>query len=198
MRSETAPGARTVTTRPPEPEPLSPRQKAALTRGRRQLKSVLRPARVAAITAGSVAVFGALSLLWGLVGGGGSLVIGAALLAVAWNERRGLERVRQLDPEGARILGWNQLVLAGVVVGYSLLAIQRAQAGPGPEVRELEELVGYPTDLIAELTTMVYGGVIVIVGVFQGLLARFHFQRQSSIEAYVRETPDWVVEVLAP
>lgn len=156
---------------------------------------LLRPARAATINGSTLAVFGVLSLLWALLVGGG-LLVAVALVALAWNEFRGRDRLRALDPDGARILGWNQCLVALVVVVYCSFAIAGARAAPAPELAELREAVGISTDVIADLTTLVYGAVIVVVVAFQAALARWHFARGPRMEAFVRDTPPWIVEVL--
>jgi hypothetical protein len=41
----------------------------------------------------------------------------------------------------------------------------------------------------------VYGTVIVLSIIFQGLTACYYFTRRKYVEAYVRETPQWVLDV---
>ncbi len=175
---------------------LSVEQRAQLQAGRARLGPIERAVRWSTLTFWSLGVFGALSVLWGLVSGAGGVVMGAVLLAVAWNERRGRDRLRSLDPQGARILGWNQVVLAGVLTVYLGWTIVRARTAPSPSVRELEQLVGMDPGLVAELTTTAYGAVIVIVDIVQAAMARFHFRREGLAEALRREAPEWVLEVL--
>lgn len=181
---------------PPTPEPLSTADRAALEAAAKEAHTLLRPARVATVNGWTIAVFGGLSLLWALTLGGG-LLVAVALLGVAWNEFRGRDRLRALDPEGARILGWNQCLLAAVVATYCGFAIASARAAPDPSLAELREAVGISTDVVAQLTTLVYGAVIVVVVVAQGLLARWHFARGPRIEAFLRDTPDWIVDVIS-
>lgn len=185
-----------VTSETFDPAPLSGAQKAALDDAAVRLHTLLRPARIASVNAWTLGIFGALTLIWGVVGGGGVL-IGLALLTVAWNERRGRDRLRALDPDGARILAWNQLILAGVVTAYCLVTIVRARLAPDPSLQRLEALAGLPADLVADLTTLVYGSVILVVGFVQVLLARYHARREAPLEAFRESTPGWVVELLA-
>lgn len=176
--------------------PLSAGERAELEAARAALKPVDRAARWATMTLWTVGGFGILTVLWGLVSGGGGVVVGAALVAVAWNERRGRDRLRSLDPEGARILGWNQVVLGAVITAYLLAVIVRARTITDPSMQELEALVGLDPDLVADLTTLVYGATIVIVDVVQVFTARFHFARRAMVEAFRRDTPAWVTELL--
>lgn len=179
-----------------EPGGLSPEQQAAVERARWALKPIQRSTRYATMTYWTVGGFGVLTILWGLIAGAGGLVVGAALVAVAWNEKRGRDRLRALDPEGARILGWNQVILAVVITLYLIGVILRSRTTTDPSVRELEEMVGIEPGLVAQLIALVYGAVMVMVDIIQALTARFHFRRQPMVEALRRGTPDWVLELL--
>jgi hypothetical protein len=181
--------------RDPVEAPLSEEQRARLRESREDLGRLLRSARLATLTIWTLGIFGCLTLAWGLLGGGG-ILLGLVLLAVAWNERRGRDLLRVLEPEGARVLGWNQLILALVVTGYCLLVIWRAGAGPDPALREVEELLGISPDLVADLTRTVYGAVIVVVWPVQALLARYHFGRKDRMEEFRRATPPWIQDLL--
>ncbi|MBC7856409.1 MAG: hypothetical protein IAF94_23510 [Pirellulaceae bacterium] len=41
----------------------------------------------------------------------------------------------------------------------------------------------------------IYGAVIALSAVFQGFNAFYYFTRLSHIQAYVRETPGWILEM---
>jgi hypothetical protein len=179
-----------------DPSPLTPEQKATLAEAATRLKKLMRPARIARFNAWTIGIFGGLTVLWGLVSGGGGLVVGVALLAVAWNEMRGARRLQALDPEGARLLGWNQLAVALVIVGYCAFAIVRARRGPDPSMRELEEAAGISAETVADLTLLIYGSIAVVVALVQALLARYHFGARAAVEAFRRETPAWAIELL--
>ena len=45
------------------------------------------------------------------------------------------------------------------------------------------------------LVVAVYGTVIVLSAIFQGLNAFYYFTRRKHVEAYVQETPDWVLDL---
>jgi hypothetical protein len=61
---------------------------------------------------------------------------------------------------------------------------------------ELTELLGGDLDeLVRLLTITVYVAVIALTAVFQGLNARYYFRRIATIEQYLSETPDWVLEL---
>lgn len=177
--------------------PLSVQQKATLEEAATRLRKLMRAARIGKVNGWTVAIFGVLTVVWGLLSGGRGILVGLALIAVAWNELRGVARLRALDPEGARILGWNQLFLAGVVGVYCLVTIVHSRLAPDPSMQQVVELAGLPSDVVADLTTLVYGGVILGVALVQALLARYHFRVKAKIAAFRHETPPWVVELLA-
>ena len=178
-----------------DPGPLSLEQKEQLAVASGVLHALLRPARMARANAWAMAAFGVLTILWGWVAGGG-LWIGGALIAVAANEFRGVRVLSALDPDGARILGWNQVVLAVVVCGYCAVVIARAGAAPDPSMAEIEKLAGFSSDLVAGLTAVVYGGVAVVVTIVQACLTRWHFRAGRRMASFVDETPPWIVDVL--
>ena len=178
-----------------DPGPLSPEQLQQAAAARGAVQKLLRPARIARINAWTLAIFAGLTIVWGLVFGGG-LVVGAALAAVAWNEFRGARMLRSLDPEGGRVLGWNQLILAAVIGVYCAFAGARARTAPDASLVELETLMGYSPELIAQLTGALYGAVAVLVGIVQIFLARWHFGAARRVEAFRGETPAWILELV--
>jgi hypothetical protein len=178
-------------------DPLAPEQKQRLAAATVERDRLLRPARLARMNGWSLGIFGGLSILIGLVTGGGGILVGAALVALAWNEMRGVALLRRLDPEGARILGWNQIAVGGVVAVYCAAAIVRSRMAPNASMQELEELAGISGDLMSELTTVFYGSVAIVVGIVQGLLARYHFRAGPRLAAFRRATPGWIIDLWA-
>jgi hypothetical protein len=125
-----------------------------------------------------------------------ALVLGVGMAVVTWNEHRGRALVRRFDPAGPRLLGHNQLGLMALIIVYALWSVYQTMAHPDPELAQMDQILGGDTaGLVAELTIYVYVGVIVLTGLFQGLLARYYFKRIAMVEAYVRDTPVWVLEM---
>jgi hypothetical protein len=180
-----------------DPSPLSPEQKSTLAAAATRLEKVTRPARIARFNAWTIGIFGGLTILWGVASGGGGVLVGIALLAIAWNEMRGVRLLQAIEPEGARVLGWNQLLVAAVIAGYCVFAILGARRGPDESMRELEEAAGISSETVADLTLLIYGSVAVVVGLVQALLARYHFRAGAAVEAFRRETPAWAIELLS-
>lgn len=175
-------------------DPLAPEQKAQLAQARVAHRALTRPARVAAFNGWTVGIFGAATVAWGALAGGSGVLVGGVLVAVAWNELRGSRRVKALDPQGATILAWNQILLALVIAGYCLWVIRGST--PDPATLELEEAAGIPAELVRDLTRWMYGGIAVVVVVVQGILARWYFAVRGRIAAFRGSVPIWVLEWL--
>lgn len=178
------------------PDPtLSPEQRRELDDARERAKKILAAGKVAAFNGWTIAIFAGLSFLFGL-GSPVVMALSVALGVVAWNEFRGRALVRHLEPAGGRLLGRNQLGLMALIVAYCLWSIWRATAGPpDPEMAQLQDLVGVGSDLIEQLTVILYVSVIAATAIFQGLNARYYFKRATMTEAYLDATPDWVVDM---
>ena len=79
---------------------------------------------------------------------------------------------------------------------YCLVTIVHSRLEPDPSMQQVVELAGLPSDIVADLTTLVYSAVIVGVALVQALFARYHFRVKTRIAAFKSETPPWVVELL--
>ena len=121
--------------------------------------------------------------------------MGVLLLALGWNELRGRGLLRALDPRGARVLGWNQISLMGVITAYCLWSLYRTLAHPDPGLVELEALVGISREMVSQVTVLAYGSVILLTAVFQGFLSRYYFARERLLTEYLEQTPGWILEL---
>lgn len=130
------------------------------------------------------------------------LTVGLAV--IAFNEFRGRRLLVQLDPAGATFLGYNQLGLMALIVAYcgwmlySGLSTASPFAAEWAATPELESLLGSQgelDDLYRQIITLLYGTVIALTVLFQGLNALYYFTRRRHIEDYVLETPQWVRDV---
>jgi hypothetical protein len=157
---------------------------------------------VATFNGWSVGVFAGLSGLvllfsFGVLG----LILTVGLAAVAYQEFRGRAGLRQLDPGGARLLGWNQVALGALIVGYCAwnLATTLLGAGAYDDViqrhPELAQVLGDTGALIRFVAAAVYGVAIALTIPYQALVAWFYFSRTGHIERYVQQTPAWVTQV---
>jgi len=178
-----------------EAGPLSTEQQEQLSDAKERARSFMGAARAATFNVWSIGIFAALTLLFGIFSLTGFL-LGVGLAVVTWNEYRGRALLRSFDPAGLRLLGRNQLGLMVLIVLYALWSIYQARTHPDPGLTQMDQILGGDTSgLVASLTTIVYVGVIAITGIFQGMMARYYFKRIPMVEAYVRETPDWVLDL---
>ena len=61
---------------------------------------------------------------------------------------------------------------------------------------QLTELLGDGTGELLELLLLTtYAAVIVVAVIFQGLNARYYYVRVARLRNYLRETPQWVVDL---
>jgi hypothetical protein len=185
------------------------RQLASADVRARKLRSAGAVAMFNGITIG---IFSALSLMWGL----GELafdgfhlgkldwetfVVGAGLVAIAWNELRGRTLLRQFDPRATRVLGWNQLALLGLIVAYAAWMLAKSLLGPNPydEIIRREpmaaDMLGSVGNLYKTLSIAVYGALIIGTLIFQGLNSIYYFTRAKLLRGYIAETPAWVIDL---
>ena len=173
--------------------PLSAEERETLRIANQRLnKQILGAAKVATVNGWALAVFGGLSVMTGVFNLTG-LVIGALLLAFAWNEFRGRSLLRKLDLEGPGVLARNQIALAGGVLVYCAWSFYQAWAGN--ELAQFEDALGVSAEEIARLAILVYAIVFLVTAVVLGFTARYHFVRERRLELYLGETPEWVVDI---
>lgn len=179
---------------PGDGSPLSPVQLDELATAMKRAGKIRAAARAAAFTGWTSLALGALSLVLSLFSPVGVLV-GGALLAVAWNELEGRKQVLRFDPQGPRRLARNQLWLLAVVAVYCGWAIYQARFNSDPDVSQLEEALGLESGFVAGATEMVYAIVFLVAALFQWGMYRYHAARISLMRSYLAETPPWVVEI---
>jgi hypothetical protein len=180
--------------------PLSAEHHGELALARDRAKKIRSAAAVAAFNGWATALVAVLSAPFALFGASG-LAVTAALAIVAWNEFRGRKRLLRFDPSAAAMLGCNQLALLALIIAYCLWAVSSnlreadvltaelhgfASADPA-----LGSLGGVDT-LVKQLVVLIYGVVILLSVVFQGLNSVYYFTRRKHIDRYIAETPQWI------
>jgi len=175
-------------------------------------RKLRRAATVALLSGIALATFAGLSVLWTLgelamdrfaIGllDWQTLVIAAALGVAAWNEFRGRRMLRQFDPRGPRVLGFNQVGLGALLVVYALWMIAAVLLGPNPYAEIIARepraagMLGGIGDLYRKLAIASYGAMIVATMLCQGLTAAYYFSRGAVLKQYLCETPAWLVEL---
>ncbi len=185
---------------PAAPSPLTAEQFGQIARAQEQRKKINRAQKVANFNAWSFSVFAGFSLLFGLLSPG-SLIAGAALAGLAYNEFRGRRQLMQLDRRGPRTLGNNQIVCCVLLTLYCGYQMYRAYTGPGiddPAIQqsaELSAMLEPMQDLIKTVTIGAYAVILVVGLAVQGATAWYYFSRKRWLDDYLRQTPGWVIEL---
>ncbi len=184
---------------PPTASPLSEHHLRTIAEAERRTRSIRNAARVAAFNGYSCAIVAALSAPFALFSLA-TAVMTIAVSAVAYNEFRGRRLIYRLDVRGPRVLGWNQIALLSVVVGYCVYSIAIACLSPNPYgeyIQRTPELAPYLTPIAkwyVTVTGAVYTVVIVVSIAVQGITARYYFKRERLIREHLARTPHWVTD----
>jgi hypothetical protein len=196
---------------PPTPPPLpptptdgfrlSPAQLQAVTDAQRRAAKIRRAISVAKFDAWTTGVFGALTLLFGLLSFSWvGLLLGIGMGIVTFVEFRGAQRLRQLDPDAAKTLGLNQLFFGGLLIAYalySLWGVYHDQSALLNEIKGAPEMKNLMMDAqsLAQMIGLLVYGTLIAVGLFgQGGTALYYFSRRKYIDGYLRDTPAWIVD----
>ncbi len=192
---------------PPAPRPLSAEHLLQIKQADLRARKLRKAGGVAMFNGVTFAIFAAGSGLFALVNllfgefDAASVVMAAGLGVVASNEFKGRRLIRSFDRRAPKFLGWNQLGLMALLVGYGAWMIANAYFGPDPYADQIAKEPAL-ADWLAPISAMrmaftlaIYGGLIAGTLIFQGLNARYYFTRAEHLAAYLDETPDWVVDL---
>jgi len=175
----------------------------------RKVQGAVKFARFSAWTLALAAIIGLLIGIFDVT----SAVMGLVLLAVTVIEFRGAGLLQKADPKGPMMLGWNQLMLLGLIGAYCFYQAYIATAKPMVSDPQLMEILADPAsrqalqdaglssgllqmiDNPAQTNKLGYALVAFVSLVVQGLTALYYFSRRRVVEAYLRATPAWVLEV---
>lgn len=163
-------------------------------------KKVRRCVAVANFDGWSVGVFGALTLLFGMFSIVG-WVLGGGMLAVAWVELSTVGRIKRFESRAARRLGWNQLALASLLLGYAGWSLYGAMFGPDPlastiaAAPETAEMLAPYSSMARTISAAVYVCLALVAIFAQGGTALYYFTREKHIRAYREQTPGWIVQM---
>ena len=126
------------------------------------------------------------------------------LSVVSYNEFRGRQRLLKFDREAPIFLGWNQVGFLMVILIYCAWMLIVGLTSEGPFAAELKAKpeLSVAFDSVTEfdqfyrvLIAAVYGTVIVLSVVFQGLKCALLFTRRKHVDAYLQNTSDWVLDL---
>lgn len=184
--------------------PFTGDQRRELAAAKKSVKKLHGAARVASFNGWTLAAAAVVSAPFAL-GSTTGLLITLGLAVVAFNEFQGRRRLLRFEPSAASYLGWNQLLLMAMIVGYSAWMLHSSLNGDNsfamqlqaePELQEALGSLDGVEELYGSVVVAVYGSVIVASIFFQGLNALYYFTRRKHVEAYVQATPDWALDVL--
>jgi hypothetical protein len=186
--------------------PLTPQQFQQITTANERSRKIRRAAAVAAFNGWSLGVCAVVSTLFLPLSiipfSPTAFIVAAALWTVTIIEFRGRQRLLAYDPTACRLLGWNQIGLLLLLVGYCLWSILNAYFHPtsllsgaiSPELQGSLDLTSFEA-MIFPLTLVVYGTVIVVAILVQGGNALYYFTRERLVRSFLAETEPWVIEV---
>lgn len=193
-------GAPRVARPVPRGGPLSADDLRLLSVAEQRGRKIRRAAGVArfsgwslALCAGGTALFGFMSLE--------SLVTGGALAWFAYVELTEARKLGAFDLQAPRRLAWNQLGLCGAIIVYSLWNMFDSPEGVGTIQSAMAaepaaaDLIGDIEAFQASLMYAVYGSLIVASIIAQGATAWYYNSRGRHVQAYVAETPSWIVDL---
>jgi len=187
---------------PPASQPLSPQHYDAMREAKTRRTKIDFAIGVASFNGWSLGIFAVLSaLLLPLSFSLQGLLIALGLGAVAYHEFKGRRLLHLLDTSAPRLLGYNQLALGALIVGYCAWSLIAELAGPGSyaqtiqENPELADVLGPLDGLMSTIVVMVYGGAILLTIPYQGLIAWYYFSRAKHLQAYIDQTPRWVTDL---
>jgi len=210
-----APIIKTVSNPPPLPTPvsavpggspadgfrLSDEQLRAVSDAQRRALKIRRAISVAKFDGWTTAIFGGATLLFGLVSFSWvGLLLGAGMLTVAYVEFRGAKRLRHLDPTAPKTLALNQVFFGALLIAYALYSLWGVYHDTSPLLEEIKgsrEMANLMVDArsLAQMVGLLVYGTLVAVGVFgQGGTALYYLSRRKYIDAYLRDTPTWIVD----
>jgi hypothetical protein len=195
------------TTAPAQTGPLGEADLLLIRQAGERLVAIKKAARTASISAGVTLAIGICSLPFVVLSpswDGALIAVGVCVVGLV--ERRGARRLRQADPSAARLLGRNQLAFLALIILYcAVQMIAFARGGTAfllsPETRsaaaDVPDIAKQLDSLMAPgfLPLLVYGfyGLVIVLSIFsQGGLALYYFTRRKRLEAFNRDTPDWV------
>jgi Trk-type K+ transport system membrane component len=176
----------------PSASPLTEADFLAVRQAEQRHRAIKRAGRIAAVSAVSTLGFAAIGViitifdftLW-------SLVITVGLAVIGGVEFRAHQKLLLAEPAACRTLALNQLAFFALITVYCLWQMFTFSARDMPSgLRQLLD-----PDMLRNLPKFVcafYAAVILGSAAFQGGLALYYHTRRRQVEAFVRETPDWV------
>ena len=182
------------------PPGLTHEQYAEIQKVQVRLKKIQRAIGVAKFDAGMTATFAVFGILTFCMGWE-NVVIGVLLGGIAINGFRGLRLLQKYDSRAPGILMMNQLYLATIIILYAIYALYRQGSGESDLSKQMaaagipRDMLGGLPELVPLLNRLVYGTLIFGTILMQGLTALYYRTRQKYVDAYLQQTPQWVIDL---
>jgi hypothetical protein len=178
------------------PGPLSPEHLAQIDAAQRRGKKIRKAARVASFNAWTAAIIGGTCLLGGVFDRT-SLVLGIGITSVAVIEFQGAAKFRRLDLKAPMVCGLNQLFFLAIIATYCLWNMLQPSSAltEATGSAEADAMLADFAGLESSLMHGFYGLVLIGSILMQGLTAVYYFTRARHMRAFLRETPEWVVQL---
>ena len=177
---------------------LSEENLRELAVARQSLRKVNRAISVARFDGWTIAIFAAITLLMGFTDPT-NIAMALGLGTVAYFELTGAARLRRLDPSAVPMLGFNQFGLGALLTLYALWRIHVELHGGGflsslvAEDPADAQVLGPWMGLGRSLVFGFYGSLIAVAIIGMGGMAWFYFSRRKYLDAYLQNTPQWII-----
>jgi len=183
-------------------EPIGEAQQAELKRAAELHRPLARAAKRAEGNGKWLAIFGGLSLAWGVATlDAVSLVVGAIVLATGLIEMRQGRRLFAAELDAPLWLCRNELVLGAVISLYAILKLTVWRETGAELQRELGDSglreMGMDIEAMYDsMNQLVYATVIAVTVLYQGGMARYFLKQREALLRYRDEVAEWAREIV--
>ena len=196
---------------------LPPEAMRQVTDAQLRLSAVLRARKVAQRACISLVFMGVLTGMFAVVGGQGpswsGLVMGVWMTAAGIVEFIGAQGTAKLKPKALTMLAVNQLLLGLMFAGFGAWWMLALKMGWNTaDVKSAQQFMGSVSNSLVTVgdagastgqinsiaytaVYWAYGSLVVFGLLVDAPMALYYFYRRRQLEAYLRETPEWIVQM---
>jgi hypothetical protein len=148
------------------------------------------------VSAWTTAIFAASTMVCSVTSPTG-MVLGAAMAVVAWFEFKGVNELKRLKPIAPRRMAVNQLVFGAILFVYGAWSLWNSLHAPSELAGhpELQQVLGDVGSLETSINVAVYVSVMLAAILGPGLTAIYYRSRAKHLDAYLAETPQWILDL---